>query len=183
MWPSNWLTVMSKSFLREPNYLYSVEGYSHHGYWTGTTANRLQALVVVLVPNIVAILFDEKGNLVRVEERAISSETLATANRIGFHEAFRTQGDQEVSAWLGWLGVHESVVKVKRFFLPNYHIGILDFPGFFQEVLQHPSAYSEDEQRVAERERVRWFNEGLFELWLNDATNLWITNTGQIESS
>lgn len=174
---------MSQSFLREPNYLYSIEGYPHHGYWTGTTADHLQALVVVLSPTIVAIFFDGEGNLVGVQERAISQETLAMAHRIGFHEAMRTQGDQEISAWLDSLGVHESVIKVKRFFLTDYHVGIVDFPQVFQEVLQHPSAFSEDEQRVAESERVRWSNEGLFELWLNDATNLWITSTGQVESS
>lgn len=177
------VVMMSRSFLREPNRLYSIEGYPHHGYWTGTTPARTQVLVVVLSPKIIAIFFDEKGNLVGVQERAISSEMLAMAHRIGFHEALRTQGDQEISDWLDSLGAHESVVKVKRFFLTDYHIGIDDFPRVFQEVLQLPSAYSEDEKRVAESERLRWQKDGLFELWLNDATNLWITSTGQVESS
>jgi hypothetical protein len=170
------------SFLRDSDHLYWIEGYPHHGYWTGTTADGSQVLVVILAPHIIAIFFDHEGNLLEVQERRLSPSTLAMAEK-GIYAGFRRQSDEDVSSWLDSLGIHESVIKVKRFFLPDYHVGIVDFPQFFQDILRNPSAYSEDEQRGAESAKARWFKEGIFELWLNDGTNLWITSTGQVESS
>jgi hypothetical protein len=174
---------METSYIRDANHLYLIEGYPSRFYWTGTIAEALQLLVVVQVPSIIAIVFDRNGDLVRVERRMLSSSTIEAAERVGFREFFQEQGDRELSSWLHSLGFQEAVIKVKRFYLPDYHIGIVDFPRFFQDVLCNPSAYSEDEQRLAQTQRDRWFTEGLFELWLNEGTDLWVTATGEIESS
>jgi hypothetical protein len=174
---------MKPSYARDSNHLYFIEGYPSRLYWTGTIAEGLQLLVVIQVPFFIAIVFDRNGDLVRVERRMLSSSTIAAAEQIGFRDFFREQGDREHSSWLHSLGFQEAVIRVKRFYLPDYHIGIVDFPRFFQDVLCNPSDYSEDEQRLAQSQRDRWFAEGLFELWLNEGTDLWITATGEIESS
>jgi hypothetical protein len=174
---------MIEPFVREPAYLYSLEGYANHGFRTGVDADGAQALAVVLIPNIVLAIFDDAGNFLEVQSHALSADTLATANPCGNRAELRAKTDAELTALLGRIGIHDSTVRLKRFFLKGYGIGIVDFARFFQDVLQSPSAYTEDECRIAEREAHRWENEGIFELWLNEGTNIWMTRAGHIESS
>src|SRR5947209_3078285 len=146
--------AISNPSLRDPEYLYAIEGYPHHLYWTGMTADDAQALVLVHLPDLIAIFFDQDGNLLKVQQRKLSTKTLTLVNRVGIRDVFRQYGDEELSSWLRSLGFHESVIKVKRFFLPSHHVGVVDFARSLQQILENPTAYSEDERRVAEAERV-----------------------------
>jgi hypothetical protein len=175
--------MTTTSFLRESNHVYSIEGYPNHGYYAGTTAEDLQLLVIVQFPHFLGIFFDQAGNLLDVQRRMLSSSTITMAEQMGIHEVFRTCGDRELSSWCNSLGFREGIIKVKRFFLADYSVGIADFSRTFQNVLSNPSEYSEDEQRIARNELDRWFKEGVFEFWLNDGTDLWIASNGEIESS
>jgi hypothetical protein len=140
-------------------------------------------LVVVQIPNIIGLFFDDAGSLLTVESHPFSSSVLRAVQTTGIREAFCTGGDEELNRLLSRLGFVEAVIKVKRFFLPAYHVGIIDFPAYYEEVLRNPEICSEDERSIARQTYSRWFDEGLFELWLNSGTDLWITNTGEIESS
>jgi hypothetical protein len=171
-------TVISRS----EDHLYSIDSDPVHYYWTGITNNSNQALVIIHYPAIIGIFFKNDGEITTTQQRLLSSRTRDVATRFGLREAF-AQEDEVFHSWMEAIGFHQQVIRVKRFFSPEYHIGILDFPQLFTDILQHPTHYSEDEYRVAERELDRWSRLGLFELWLNDATNIWIDQSGEIESS
>jgi hypothetical protein len=171
------------AFVRKPDHLYQLWGDPGRYFWTGITANGSQAFIFVWLPNFVTVLFDQGGNLLSVEKRTFSPDTIAKTNKCGLHETRDEEVGQEMEAWFNELQFDECLIAVKRFFLTEYHVGIVDFPRCFQEVLLSPSAFSVDEQIVAQAEHQRWFREGVFVLWLNEGFDLWIAATGEIESS
>jgi hypothetical protein len=168
---------------RNANHNYSIKGYYNHLYWTGVVANDDQVLVVVNTPIYIAVRFNDMGALLSVEQGRLSQVTIATGNRLGIQESFRREMDQDLLFRLHGYGYKESIIHVNRFFLTDYHIGIVDFANCFVEVLESPDAFSTDEVQLAKSELTRWSSEGVFELWLNDSTNLWLTHTGEVESS
>jgi hypothetical protein len=172
-----------QSFTRSPGYLYPIIGYPDRFFWTGTTSSGQQVLMVIKFPDIVALFFDQEGELQEIIERPLAASTVILAEQVGIREAFARQTDPTLLSWITEFGFQEGPIEVKRFFLPEYHIGIIDFPPSFQEVIINPTAFSIDEQLIASSERERWFNDGLFQLWLNDKKELWIAKDGQIDSS
>jgi hypothetical protein len=175
--------------VRDPNHLYCIHGYPDRGYETGITGSGSQVLLVHQFPSVIAVYFDRNGNLFDVQIRTLSPLTQAVAKNYGFRALFGDDvGTEELSAWLRSLQFVDAVIRVKRFFLPEYHIGIVDFPACFRETLQDPlgdpdDALQEDHLRIAQQELIRWSQEGVFELWLNPGMDLWIDKTGEIESS
>jgi hypothetical protein len=135
------------------------------------------------IPHLVGLFFDQEGNLVDVQVRTLSLLEIPVSDAVERHRDTVKAGEVELMNWLDSLGFEEGIIKVKRFFLEDYYIGILDFPECFKQVLLNPSGYSEDEQIGAQRAVRRWFKEGIFELWLNEGTDLWITSAGEVESS
>jgi len=168
---------------RESTYLYSIRGYPHKFFWTGKTAGGLQVLVVICYPRIVTTFFDPQGKFVDVQERILSESTRILADKHGIREAFERQDDPELVCWLLDLGFLEDGIKVRKFFLPNYHIGIRDFPRYYSQVLCSPSEYNEDERNLAREAIAAWPREGLFELWLNDRTDVWVNRSGHLDAS
>ena len=170
-------------FIRDPECLYRIEGYPHHLFWTGHIVDGKQLLVVVFFPHFLVIFFNEEGIFLGDEKNLLSPLTVAAAKQFGIGEVFRRGDDRIMSSRLHSLQFCEGPISVRRFFLPQYNIGIIDFPELFKEMLMDSPGYSQDEVQVAQSELVRWFREGLFELWLNKAKCLWILGDGQIESS
>lgn len=80
------------------------------------------------------------------------------------------------------VGFKEGAICVRAFFLPGNHIGILDFPQYYSDVLLHPAQYSADEVHLAQEELNRWVKEGLFELWVGAGRDVWINGLGKIDS-
>jgi len=174
---------MKSVIIRASDYLYSIEGYPNHLYWTGRADNLIQMLFVIQFPYTIAFSFSEVGALINVEKKRLTRASIQLEKEVGIREVFSMGGDKRLAEWLISLDFRESVIRVRKFYLDAYHIGIADFARSFEKILRKPSSYSEDELRIADREKSRWSREGVFELWLNKRTNLWINSTGQIESS
>lgn len=159
--------------LRDDLYLYPIRGDSHD-FYTGTTKNGSQLLVVISLPFATAVFFDHEGRLLRSEELYLND-----ADNTG---VFSEVDEQQLTSWLQSLGYSGGMIRVRRFFLPQHNIGILDFPNDFQDMLFLPS-FGQEERNFAQRELKRWISEGQFQLCLNPDIDLWIDGSGNITST
>lgn len=170
-------------FSRNKDYLYTIQSDPFY-YYTGVTSDGFQALLVLYYPSVITLLFDSDGNLVEVSETPLSESMQREAERYGFYDTFLQEGAERKILWhIEQRGFKQEPIKVKRFFLPQYHIGIEDFPEGFREILLQPSHYSTEDLLLAENASNRWLSEGMFELWLNPDSYRWIKGGGEIESS
>jgi hypothetical protein len=78
------------------------------------------------------------------------------------------------------VGLEQGTIRIKRFFVPGCHIGIADFPEFFEDVLRRPLEYTEDDRAIANSELKRWSNDGIFILWLSEHSNIWLNQYGEV---
>jgi hypothetical protein len=170
------------SFSREDDYLYTIKEDPTY-YYTGTMTHGRQAVAVIYYPSVITVVFDEMGHFVDVTDKPLPESTKNMIDQRGFTEAFVGGADREILTSLRESGFREQPVKVRRFFLPRYHIGIRDFPETFCDVLANPSMFSPEERALAEQEAQRWSREGLFELWLNSDSYRWINRDGEVEAS
>jgi len=152
-------------------------------YYTGRLSDGTQALLVLQWPNIVTAQFDKEGYLVEAFETPMPESFRALVDEYDLPGAFRRSGDGVYSAHLAGRGFAKGPIEVKWFFLPQWHIGISELPDGLREILEKASEFSADERGIAEREKKRWAEEGLFELWLNPGSYRWINRNGEVEAS
>jgi hypothetical protein len=162
------------TLFRDDSHLYPICG-DDNDFFTGMTADGLQVLVVVAVPTAIAVFFDREGRLIKNEERH-----LVDAGRTG---VFAETDERQLYSWLQSLGYKKGIILVRRFFISQYHIGVFDFPDSFSDILLSSSNRNQEERDFAQRELNRWASEGLFQLWLNPDTDLWIDSNGNIAST
>jgi hypothetical protein len=118
-----------------------------------------------------------------MEERPLSiawRERLAPNAKLDYQTC---QSGEDPAAWMEKHGFEQQAIRVKRFFIPSYHIGIEDFPKCFYEILGDPCAYSTDENYIAQSQYDRWLGEGVYKLWLNNVKDLDMDRDGHVESS
>ena len=142
-------------------------------WFTGVTQHCNQLLVVYQFPDVVAVSFTPDGYIYHLS----SPPGLPIDEAAGF---FSVEDDEMLRGWLCQIGFRSGLIKVKRFMLPQHHIGIVDVPPAYSNILLHASLHSQDELELAQQEVEHWSNQGLFELSLNEFTNLWIDQTGTI---
>jgi hypothetical protein len=148
-------------------------------FYTGRLSDGKQALLVLRWPNIVTVQFDKEGDLVEACETPIPQSFRELVNEHDLVGAFRRSDDGVFSAHLAGRGFVRGAIQVKRFFLPQWRIGISEFSDGLREILENPSEFSADEQRIAESEKKRWAEEGMFQLWLNPGSYRWINELFQ----
>jgi hypothetical protein len=142
-------------------------------WFTGVTPLGNQLLVVYQFPDVVAISFTPDGHVSHLS----SPPGLPIDEASGF---FSVEDDDMLHGWLYQISFQSGLVKAKRFMLPQYHIGIVDMPSVYSNMLLQASLHSQEDLELAQREVEHWSNQGLFELWLNEFTNLWIDKAGAI---
>ena len=173
---------MKDKLVRDDHYLYYIAPDPFY-YYTGTTTSGFQVLAVLYYPSVIMLVFDQDGNFIRASEVSLSQTTRYSVEQHGFYDGFLQRGAQEIESHLQGQGLIKGRIRVKRFFLPEYNIGIRDFPESFTQTLQDPLHYSAEELEIAQAELKRWAADGLFELWLNADSNRWIDLSGRIQSS
>jgi len=65
---------MNMARFRDESYIYTIHGESSYYYYTGRTPTGRQGFITILVPDIVALLFDRQGNFLSVEKRALADD-------------------------------------------------------------------------------------------------------------
>src|SRR5262245_18105084 len=113
--------------VRDDDYLYSIQSDPFY-YYARRTPDGTPMLVVLQYPCIVTVSFDKAGDIMATSEKPLSEETRGLVQRSGFYRDFLQAADQEITSHLADSGFAQDTIKVKRFFLPRYHIGIRDFP-------------------------------------------------------
>jgi hypothetical protein len=166
-----------------PERTFNVRGDSFRSFITGKGSIGSQFLIVSQQPNFVVIEFDDQGHLLRSSTEPLAAARKHGADQTALREEFARKTDDALRRFLRSVGFREQQIAVQGFFLNDLAIGIVDFPRAFSEYLSSPSTYSEDELNLARAEQERWSKEGLYELWLNEDKNLWMTASGEIESS
>ncbi len=128
----------------------------------------------VYCPELVAIFFDESGDLLGVERRHL--EFLVP--RGGMFDIYDERIPPFLQAWQDEIDFCPEVIQVRKFFIMD--LGIEDYPDHFDEILNDPAA--SDDEKAGIREAVRrWDADGQFVLiWGND---YWLDSTGEVVSS
>jgi hypothetical protein len=164
---------------RDPSYVYTIQGDSMY-YSTGRLANGLQVLAILHLPSVITVEFNSDGDLVSAGETALPDFSRALFKEYTVGEACEKGADRGIVIHLEEKGFVSQPIKVRRFFLPQWHIGIKSFPdGPMRDALENPSAFSADDQAWAIEARERWIQQGLFELWLNPDSDRWINRNGE----
>src|SRR5262249_51543588 len=157
--------VSCSTFVRAPDHLYAIEGNSADLYWAGFTANGDQVFVTVLLPHFLVTSFGRDGDLIRAEVRMLHPNTLTRAEQSGIRDVLGAEDDLAMSTYLKSIGFRDGVIRVKRFFLSAYCVGIVDFAKHLEQILEDPTKYDADERAVAHQALVSWQRDGIFELW------------------
>lgn len=142
-------------------------------WFTGSARLGSQLLVVYQFPDVVVVSFSQEGHI----ENLISPPGLPTNEALGF---FSAQDDDVLQKWLAQLDFVPGLITVKRFNLPQHHIRIEDLPYHTAQLWLHPELCTHEQRELAQQEIEHWSNQGMFELWLNEHTNIWIDKTGEI---
>lgn len=142
-------------------------------WFTGVTSSGNQLLVIYQFPDVVVVAFTPDGHLSGLS----SPPGMPIDADAGF---FSMKDDDILRSWLLQMGFRTALINVKRFTLPQHHIDIIDLPSNSAKILLHPTLYSDEELAIAQQELKYWSNQGLFELWLNEFTNIWIDKAGAI---
>jgi hypothetical protein len=146
-------------------HLFTVQSDPHYGITAGTAGNR-QVLLAGTADGILSIFFDGDGNLV---------ETVLTA--------FSGRGDPErdFTRWEEQLGFTAQPIRIMRFSIPEYGIGIADLPAGMRECLEHPRRFTEKERGMILEDIQTWLSTGQFVLqWREE---FYMNSRGQVISS
>jgi len=168
---STMIAISSVTFQRDPETVYPLLG-DDLSWHTGIAQDGHQVLVVPFPHYDLVSLFDRTGKLTAVHElpRKEEQELVALSG----------QENGSLNDFLNRIGFHCSVIRVHRFFLPNYSVGIADIPAFYRDILEHPTTFHNDEHEAAQALLDRWSAEGLFEILLGEHIAMWIDRSGHI---
>lgn len=98
-----------------------------------------QVLLGIQGSEIVCLFFDDQGELLGLEARAIPAD--ATVDAI----------NAAIAAWMLEVGVKPGTIYVKKFSVPDRVIEIRDYPDYLQEFMADPSSF--DAERSANLSR------------------------------
>lgn len=134
--------------------MYFLQPNSHHLIYTGRIGAAQQFLAAHYDKLFITVIFDAEGDL-----RDVIEQPLVEINRdnpLDFLENKFSNMSLTIEA-----------IKVKRFSLENYRIGVQDFPDDVEEYLRDKDKYdySEDERSEFEAELAMWKEGTDFVFW------------------
>ncbi|BDI30148.1 hypothetical protein CCAX7_21990 [Capsulimonas corticalis] len=131
------------------------------------------------MPELIMVEFDAVGNYLNLIVKAPihDPQVLSLGSAALIYDIL----PPELIQWQREIGFAPATISVKKFFLEDQWIGIQDLPDHFQEVLDNPDDYDEEERKDADEEILRWKEEGTFVLkWCEE---YWLSRDGDVESS
>ncbi len=126
---------------------------------------------------MIAAFFEAAGNLADVQRRSLAGQLTRPPE-----DPCLEVNNKELHAWLRKeFGFKPSLIRVKSFLIEEEQISVEAFPSHFQEFLEDPNQF-DDEERQHYPESIRsWIEEGAFVLiWDNDH---WMDQNGEVSSS
>ena len=163
---------------RDPSFLYRLQ--SHPSYWflVGRSEAK-QAIMGPLGMKFCVVMFDDKGDLIEVQERLLVVPPSAPS---GVKELDWLHGivESEVEQVRTEQGLADEPVRVKRFWLPKLHAGIADLPDDLQEYIANRGLSSPREEDLEEA-LEGWKEESLFVFWWD--AEYYVNEEGVVTSS
>jgi hypothetical protein len=135
-------------------------------------------------PELVAVMFDQKGGFIKFEAHPISDEAKAALGNgsTAIGDDLRRIIDPEFLAWQQTIGFRPGPIKVVKFFLPECYIGIQDLPQHYQEFLENPEFVTDSQEREEWYSDIKnWRDNGSFVFCWGD--DLWMDKNGEVSSS
>jgi hypothetical protein len=140
-----------------PDRLYTLR-HDQDYFDAGTGEDGRQILMASFLDVLLAIFFDHEGNLLECKERTLPAEPTfhpETGRPISPPE-FDAAVEQAMEAWKEQIGFRPMPIRIRRFSLPDYGLGIEDRPDHFVTFLKAPELEEPDEvQRAAAFETIR----------------------------
>jgi hypothetical protein len=148
---------------------------------TGLTVDGKQVLIGIWFPYLVAVFFDQNGNLLDAQERRLSADAQKLAEQGFFTERPQKQFEQELQLFMNEINCRSSHIVVKKFAIPRHSLRIEDYPRSFQEVVSDPGRHSQEDVNDARESLHGWWEEGLFVFeWGNE---YWVNRDGEFVAS
>jgi len=137
--------------------IYRIQSEPCH-FYTGHLKDGTSVFMSVFYPNLVAVLFDTEGRLIKPVIRDISQMTQAAFRKAVEEKQWHLfhQDWEELDDWASELGLIDGVIAVQKFSLPEFNLRIQDLPSIYQELLNSGEELDEDT-----KEQIQYWQEEL----------------------
>jgi hypothetical protein len=162
--------------------IYTIQNGGYY-YWTGRNRDQEQVIVGLLAPHILLYSFDQVGSYIKRELVQLSK--LPKRDRDSsiylLDSQFMARFSGELNEVQHRIGYQPGSISVKEFFDPDYYVGVSPYPSEYQEFLDFPDRFSEEEKHAYESHIRRWNEDGQFVFcW---AEEYWMNRDGEAVSS
>jgi hypothetical protein len=151
-------------------------------FWTGRDLQNDQVILGLLAPDVVVYHFDGEGKYMRKEVISLAhpptKEQYTGIYRLD--SEFMTQFSSELDEIKSRVGYRPGAVSIQSFFDPTHHVGLMAYPSTYQEFLDFPERFSEQQKKAYGLHLEKWTNDRNFVFcW---AEEYWMNHQGEIES-
>jgi hypothetical protein len=137
-------------------------------YTAGHDGGGRAVLLGLRYPYLVAVLFDQQGQLIEARIRPLEFEAPSVHARgpyITEDPFFQDRVQSVMQQWQDELAFSEGTAVLERFRIPELLIGIEDLPRHFQRFLNDPTEFSSEEQSNYPDIIREWQMNGNFVFW------------------
>jgi len=160
---------MSKSARKQYGYgsdhLYTVQSDPHYGILAGQSTGH-QWLISENPDGHLLVKFGPSGEL--------TEPLLLKADQ-------PKQRAERLEDWKAEVGFETKPIRIRKFYLDRYQLGIADLPSGMQEAVDSPDEFDEEELEMVMADIDGWLKDGQFVLkWGNE---YYMNAAGEVESS
>jgi hypothetical protein len=163
-------------------------------FYTCRQADGTQLLLGAPGLEVLAVRFSPEGDFLALERRplGVTREALEQEIRTSFPDLDRSfvwqracraldeKTEAQLRAWRAELGASPGPIRVKRFHLEGYRVGIDPYFDFQLELLEDPESIPDEQERAEELEALRrWEARGAFVFWWG-GNDMEMDNTGKV---
>lgn len=152
-------------------------------FWTGRDQDHKQIIMGLLAPYVVVYSFNPDGSYHKREliQLAHPPRRDAESGVYDLNSQFMTRFSGELDEVKRQIGYQPDSVSIQEFFDPAQYVGVSSLPSDYQEFLDYPDRFAEEEKQAYESHITQWKNDGNFVFcW---AEEYWMNKNGEIESS
>jgi hypothetical protein len=158
--------------------LYTIQ-CSARCFQTGRSSRDEQVLVGLVADGLVAVFFSPRGDFLRAEHRNVDLPPAAGQSDYKQWEAESALLWAAFDSWADELGLVYGDIKVERFWLDKWSIGIEDLPDCFRRFLRNPlSIKDEKQQKQWQDDIAEWRREENYILWWR--AEYWMAKDGHV---
>jgi hypothetical protein len=166
----------------DADHVFTLVGNPHYGFATGR-APQEQVLVTFAGPNLLAVCFDAAGRLLKADTSVLHEAAAPVASTGGCSAAAQQRAGPwaTLRAWEREHGLMPGPIRVRRFFLDRYGLGIRDLPSEMREVAENPSQFCGEEYATVWEDIAAWVGSGQFVFLCNG--DYFMDRDGRVVSS